>query len=167
MSFSDVNFNIYYNNTLIKQTDQMKILGWIIDRKLKFDRHSLYLIKTLNKSLHILSKFRYQPIYVRKLLFYALFESHLKFSNPILLNISKSDINSIKCKFKYALTSLRLDGLPIINDYSRNIHHTNCKFIYDIIRNKIPIYLHDIIDKSKSRRGKNIFLLPLFPFYLI
>ena len=97
--------NIMYNNIRLQQTDRVKFLGWTLDSNFKFTAHVSNLAKNLSKSFSFLKIFKKYPIKIRKTLFFSFIDRHLKFSSPILINIDKSGINSIECKYKKHLTS--------------------------------------------------------------
>ena len=163
ISFNSPPINITYNSIAIDQSDHIKLLGWTLDKLFKFNVHISKLIGNLNKAISILHRFRYFPINVRKSLFFAFIDSHIKFSSPILINITKGSIKSIKCKYKKALTLLNLGDCTQLTDFDMNICTSVCKFIHQIFRHQSPAYPLQLFSPYKSKRHKPIFLLPTKP----
>ena len=161
MAFGSFDVNIKYENIALQKTDQIKLLGWTLDWNVKFTCHITNLIKNLTKSLPILNKFKKYPLHIRKTLFFALTDSYIKFSSPLLININKSGTDSIKCKYKKGLKLLNLLSYSInIKEFETNVNQSVCKFIYQILKHNSPLYTACFFNEHKSYRGKPIFLLP-------
>ena len=66
------------NSTVIKEVDEIKFLGVILDKKLSFDNHINYLCKKLSCCIVTLKRMRhFMPKELKLTLYHTLFESHL------------------------------------------------------------------------------------------
>ena len=74
-------FKLSINNNLIEETDNVKYLGVHLDNKLSWKIHIDVLTRTLSKVCEVIYKLRhYVPFSILKLVYYAMFHSHLQYS---------------------------------------------------------------------------------------
>ena len=77
---SDESNTIYINNKPIKEVDEVKFLGVIIDNNLNWSAHIKYLVKKLRSAAATLSRIRHWiPKDNYLTIYHALFESHLTY----------------------------------------------------------------------------------------
>ena len=72
-------FNLSINNNLIEETDDVEFLGVHLDNKLSWKIHVDMLTRKLSKVCGVIHKLRhYAPFSTLKLVYYAMFHSHLQ-----------------------------------------------------------------------------------------
>ncbi len=77
---SDESNAIYLNSTPIKEVEEVKFLGVIIDRNLNWSAHVNYLVKKLRSATAIICRIRHCiPKENYLIIYHALFESHLTY----------------------------------------------------------------------------------------
>ena len=81
-------FKLSINNNLIEETDNVKYLGVYLDNRLSWKIHIDMLTRKLSKVCGAIYKLRhYVPFSTFKLVYYAMFHSHLQYS---LINWGKA-----------------------------------------------------------------------------
>ena len=74
-------FKLSINHNLIEETDNVKYLGVHLDNKLSWKIHIEMLTRKLSKVCGVIYKLRhYVPFSTLKLVYYAMFHSHLQYS---------------------------------------------------------------------------------------
>jgi len=87
---------IYINNVPIKKVSETKFLGVIIDDKLNWSAHILYLTKKLRSAAAVLCRIRHSiPNENYKNIYYALFESHLTYGITVWGGVCKTKMEKI------------------------------------------------------------------------
>ena len=74
-------FKLSINHNSIEETDNVKYLGVHLDNKLSWKIHNDMLTRKLSKVCRVIYKLRhYVPFSTLKLVYYAMFHSHLQYS---------------------------------------------------------------------------------------
>ena len=72
--------SVYINKTIINLVDSSKFLGFIIDNKLSWKEHNLYLSKTLSRNIGIINQLKMSfPKYILKSLYSTLILPYLNY----------------------------------------------------------------------------------------
>ena len=143
-----MNFRI--SGQKIKITSKTKYLGILLDEHLTFKPHIENLKRKLNRGNCLLSKIRY---YVKasllRTIYYALFDSHLRYGCQIWGQINNQDINNIEIPQNKALRIINLKGPldsanPLYKDSKifklrDTIKIDNCLFAFDQLKGNLPM----------------------------
>ena len=167
ISFNNIKLNINFNNTPIKQVEEAKLLGLIIDRKLKFKHQLKIIAQSMYKSLPIFYKYRKTPFFVKKILFSAFILSHINYNSFILNTCNKTALNVVNKPFEKAKKMLFKNRSYInlehnIYDLETSINLSNNTYILKNIKTNSGLYPEQTIKKYLSNR-KLLFLLPKKP----
>ena len=88
--------SIYINGVPLKEVNEIKYLGVVIDNKLSWSAHIQYLVKKLRSAAALLSRIRHSvPVEHYLKLYHALFESHLSYGISVWGGVPKTKINEI------------------------------------------------------------------------
>ena len=111
------NIDFTYNQVVIKNSSQVKILGILIDNKLSFKTHINQICKVANQKLNAINRVSgYMSQYKRKLLTTSFIKSQFNYCPLIWMFCSKQSMDKIN---KIHERTMRL----VINDYSSDFHH--------------------------------------------
>ncbi len=93
---------IYCGNEIIKFISEIKLLGIVIDNKLKFSSQISHLCNKVNKKTYLLNKnIRIFSINFRPILYKLFIQSLFDYCSTILLHLGKTDKKRVeKCFFK-------------------------------------------------------------------
>jgi hypothetical protein len=156
---------------------QTKLLGVIIDDKLKFDHHTISICKQINSKTYLLSKSSYLfPIEFKITLFKLFILSRFQYCSTLFIHLTnKTDINRIeKCfskslkkflKIKIFNTTLEsqtkiLKPYNLIPLYYFLFNHL-CSFIFSLYKNNTATILLNLFVKNNLCL-RNPFKIPKF-----
>ena len=84
------------NNTVIKEVEEIKFLGILLDKKLTLDHHINYLCKKLSCCIGTLKRMRhFIPEELKLSLYHTLFESHLVYRISVWSGIGNAKLEKI------------------------------------------------------------------------
>ena len=162
ISFNNYDLNIYFKNTTISRTENIKILGIIINQNLNFNDHGIYIAQKILKTSYL---FRGQfskniPMSAKLLLYNSFTLSHITSSSIFLLNLNKTNYKILNKSFNAIYGNI----FGSKNTYTLNniIKKFANKFVSKVLTNKMPIITYDIF-KNKLSNRKNIFILNIKP----
>ena len=146
---TDKKMNFRICGQKIKFLNKTKHLGIILDEHLTFKSHLENLKFKLNRGNGLLSKIRY---YVKKdllrTIYYALFDSHLRYGCQIWGQLNNQNIDNIKKAQNKALRIINFKG-PLesagplyktskIFTLQEAIRIDNCMFVFDQLKDNLP-----------------------------
>ena len=157
---------MFYNDYELKQVENCKFLGVIIDENLTWKQHILYITDKIAKSTGILSKIRHYisnnlPI----TLYYTLIYPYLYYANIVwannyttrlenILRIQKKAIRIITYS-PYNSPSLPLfKKLKILNINQINDLHISL-FMFDIHNNDLPLLFNELFKANRNVHDHN------------
>ena len=122
-------------NTLITETHEVKLLGTLIDRELRFENHTTIICKKAGKKLNALTRLcNILPAHKRRVLMKAFVMSQFSFS-PLLsmfcdrsLNVKIDSLHFRSLKIAYNDNLSSFEEL-LSKDKSVRVHHRNIQFL--------------------------------------
>ena len=159
-----LNFRI--SGQKIKIFSRTKYLGIILDENLTFGPHLDNLKLKLNRGNCLLSKIRY---YVQagllRTIYYALFDSHLRYGSQIWGQVNNLDISKIKTTQNKALRIINFKGrLENADELYKNsrifklqdiIKIDNCLFVYDQLKGNLPKNFNNFFNHKSNQHRYN------------
>ena len=115
---SEYKYNFKLDDSKIKRTDTLRILGVTFDRKLKFKDHIAEQTKKAcakASALRRLPRFIPQDIMIRLYKAYVL--PHLEYCGPLLLGIGKIEANKLEDTYSYILQTILVLSKSLIYEY--------------------------------------------------
>ena len=101
------NINVIYNNECIKEVNNFKYLGVILDNKLEWSLHISNIIKKLSMIAGLFYKIRLScPKYLFKTIYHSLFQSNLVYGINIWSASTKSNIKKLQIIQNRAIRNL-------------------------------------------------------------
>ena len=164
-----MNFRI--SGRKINMISQTKYLGLILDDHLKFKYHLQNLKLKVHRANCLLSKIRYYVKFpLLQTIYYALFDSHLRYGRQIWGQRQNESIESIEKTQNKAIRILNFKGpreggenlyKESKIDKVRNIIIANCQFVYNQQRKKLPESFSDFFTLKAhlhhhNTRGNNL-----------
>ena len=156
----------------INMISKTKHLGLILDEHLTFKYHLQNLKLKLNRANCFLSKIRYFVKFpLLRTIYYALFDSHLKYGCQIWSQRRNENIASTEKTQNKAIRILNFKGLregaenlykeSKIDKVRNIIIIANCQFVYDQLQKKLPENFSDIFTLNtqlhhRSTRGNKL-----------
>lgn len=145
------------NNQIIEKVDQIKYLGFIIDKDLKFKTHIDYICKKIGKKIGFFKRVRKQISILTAINIYnTIIKPHFEFGSTILYTcctahqlerLQKMQNRAmriiLKCS-RYTSTHFMLESLKWLNIRQR-LKLNTLKFIRKMRRNEAPEYLTEQI----------------------
>jgi hypothetical protein len=100
--------NLSIDDNKIPFVDSTKLLGVIIDSKLKFDLHTISICKQINSKTHLLARSSYLfPIEFKITLFKMFIQSRLDYCSSLFIHLSdKNDANRIEKCFNNSINKI-------------------------------------------------------------
>jgi hypothetical protein len=157
--------NLSLDNNKIPFVDSTKLLGVIIDNKLKFDLHTIAICKQINSKTHILARSSYLfPLPFKIMLFKMFIQSRLDYCSTLFMHLSdQNDRNRIEKCFNNSINKLlgiklhsktiseQLDILKPFNIIPLRLRHFErfCTYLFSLYRNNNCKSLLKMFTKSR------------------
>ena len=133
-----------------------RLLGIIIDNKLRWDTHTDTLCKTLSKRVFLLSKLKYiVDTDTLKCFFNAHVKSHIDYASVVWGGCS----DALKKRLKNLTTDRKLNKIGILNLY-RQLDYNKGVFMYRAFTNNASVYISSLYKAPHSSSRNNYLQLP-------
>lgn len=164
-SYNTDNVNIYIDGKKLEIVEEIKYLGIIVDKNLKFDKNIDYICKKVGRKVNVISRLRNELNFQQKLTLYkSIVQPHLIYCSTIIFLSSQSDIERLqilqnKCLRnimrvdRFTSSSILLDTLNLMSVKQTIIFYT-ILFIHKMVHNYAPKYLTKRI-RFRSENQKN------------
>ena len=163
-NFKNMNFRI--SGQKVNMISQTRYLGLILDEHLTFKYYLQNLKLKLNRANCLLSKIRYYVKFpLLRTIYYALFDSHLRYVCQICGQRQNEYIESIEKTQNKAIRILDFNGTregaenlykeSKIDQVRNIIIIGNCRFVYDQLRKKLPENFSDFFTLNTKLHHHN------------
>ena len=153
-------------NTMVIETNLVKLLGIKIESELTFNKHMGIVCKKASQKLNALSRLcALIPFHQRKLLMNAFFDSQFSYS-PLVWMFHSRQVNSKINRLQYrALRMVYLDEISsfeelLTKDGSVTIHHRNLQVLaiemFKVIKGMAPTFMNDILSRNENAFAENV-----------
>ena len=160
------NLNVRLRGQKIEQKWCTKYLGVIIDENLSFNEYTNTLKQKLNRANGVLAKLRYYATAdVLKTIYYAFFDSHMKYACHIWGQVQNKTFDMIQRAQNKALRIISFKQFmepsePLynqlkINSLKNNIILNNCLFVFDNLTNNLPDVFDQFFKPFKELHNHN------------
>ena len=177
INYSTLNLSI--DNTLVPFVSNTKILGVIVDNKLKFDLHISAVCKKVNSKVAVINRRAYlfsKPFLTT--LFKLFIQSHFDYCSTLFtFTTNKSDLNFLHSTFNKSIKKLfkinirNLDSTAQYNILKNNLHnilplsfrlfYRFCLFTFSLFQNPHKYIITNNITKQKNNL-RSCYNIPLF-----
>ena len=168
------NLKLTLGSNVIEQVSKHRLLGVIVDDKLKWEPHIDKICKMMSRNIFLLSKLKHLVhIDHCKLFFNSHIKSHFDYASTIWDQCDVVHFLKLKSLFCRALrvltpgpktTSQRLKELKML-PLRRQLNINKCLFVHNILNNRAPGYLiqlfYPYIQQHKHSTRNNSLRLPL------
>lgn len=157
---------VLFNNSRIKQVDEIKYLGVVIDKNLTFSSHAAYITNKIAKKVNFLSRIgKDLSPWTKTIIYKTIILPHLNFCSTLLFLANKSDINVLQKKQnqalrvilgcgRYARVNNMLEAVNILS-VRQVIWYNTAIFIYKIIHGLLPHHLYNNCSFVSEVHGYN------------
>jgi hypothetical protein len=160
-----LSLNLSVDGNTLKQVSSHKLLGVVIDDKLRWDAHVDHLCRQLGRNIYLLSKLQSVFTQDARMLFYnAHIQSHLDYASVIWDGISDALFNKLNSLHRRAAKLINPDPSLTTDEKMTAIgmlplkHHlfyNKAVYLYKILHNKAPGYLRNLFKSPTSNYARH------------
>lgn len=153
---------IVMNGNIIKEVNESKYLGVIMDNNLIFDSNAIYVAKKVAKKINVLFRLNHTVSnYTKSIIYKTIVAPHFEYCGTIMVNYSQNRLDVLqKLQNRAMRVILEVNrNTPIIDmlhalgwmSIKQRMMFNTCILIYKMINNLSPSYLCDRIKLNNER----------------